>query len=182
MEDFRKIVQRALNEVTESLSRTDPRQFPDLVEALSKRRSVLVAGEGACGGVARTFAHGLTRLGVDARVVGESTTLGAKLGDLLVVVTESGSGLMAQRATAARNQGATVAVVTAEARSKLLGEAQIGIVLPRPTRTPFTAQSETGYLSPIFAEAAMLYLNAAAQALAGQISQRDMRDPGVGLD
>lgn len=120
MEDFRKIVQRTLNEVTESLSRTDPRQFLELVEALSKRRGVLVAGEGACGGVVRVFAHGLSRLGVDARVVGESTTLGAKLGDLLVVVTESGSGLMAQRATAARNQGATVAVVTSEARSKLL--------------------------------------------------------------
>ena len=183
MEDFRTIAQRSLNEVTESLGRTDPKRFLDLVEALGKRRSVLVTGEGFCGGVARVFAHGLARLGVDARVVGESTTLGVTLGDLLVVVTESGkSELAAARVTAARNQGASVAVVTGDARSKLLADAQLVIILPGPTKTPFTPQVPAGTPSLVFAEAAMIYLDAAVRGLAGQVDRRDVREAGVGLD
>lgn len=183
MADFRTIAQRTLNEVTESLARTDPRQFPDFLEALTKRRSVLLTGEGYCAGVVRVFAHGLSRLGIDARVVGESTTPGVKLGDLLVVVTEGGdSGVMAQRVTGARGQGASVAVVTGEARSRLLTEAQMIILLPGPTRTPFSSQTTTDGQSLVFAEAAMLYLDAVVKALAEQISRRDIRDVGLSLD
>lgn len=183
MEDFRTIAQRTLNEVTDSLGRTDPKRFLDLVEALGKRRSVLVTGEGFSGGVVRVFAHGLSRLGLDVRVVGESTTLGVKLGDLLVVVTESGgSAPAAERVKTARNQGASVVVVTGDARSKLLADAQLGIILPGPTRTPFTAQGPAGTPSLVFAEAAMLYLDATVRALAGQIDRRDLREPGAGLE
>jgi len=183
MEDFRTIGQKMLNEVTESLSRTDPRRFAEFVGALSQRRRVLVAGEGYSLGVVRGFAHALSRVGVDARVVGESTTPGVKLGDLLVVVSESGGGgVMAQRASSARGQGATVAVVTADARASVLSNAQIGIVLPGPTRTPFTPQAAAGTDGLVFAEAAMVYLNAAVRGLAGQLPRRDYRDAGPGLD
>ena len=129
------------------------------------------------------FAHALARLGLDVQVVGESTTLGAKLGDLLVVVSESGSSvLMAQRVSSARGQGASVVVLTREARSGLLGEAQLGIILPGPTRTAVTVESTTGGLPLVFPEAAMLYLDAAARALSGELSRRDWREGGVSLD
>lgn len=183
MEDFRTIVQKTLNEVTESLARTDPRQFLEFLETLAKRRSVLVTGDGPCAGVARAFANALVRLGMDVRVVGESTTLGVKIGDVLVVVTESGSSaVMADRVKAARNMAATVVVLTADARSKLLVDAQVRIILPGPTRTAVTPETATASLGLVFAEAAMLYLDAAVRALAGQVSRRDWREPGATLD
>ena len=183
MDDFRTIAQKVLNDVTDSLGRTASRSFVELVEALSKRRTILVAGEGRLAAVARAFAHTLAGLGRDIHVVGESTTPGVRLGNLLIVLTESGtSPLMAQRVAAARRLAASVVVITAEGHSDLLRHADVGIVLPAPARTPFTPQSAGGTLSLVFSEAALLYLDAAARALAGQVSRRDLRDPGSSLD
>ncbi|GEM_PF-5839618 len=183
MADFRTIAQKMLNEVADSLARTDPKRFEAFVETLSRKRTVLVAGDGYCAGVARVFAHALARLGLDVRVVGESTTLGVKLGDLLVVISESsGSSLMAQRTSSARAQGVSVVVLTQDARSVLLGEAQLGIILPRPTRTAVTVGGADGELPLAFPEAAMLYLNAVVRGLAQGISRRDWREGGVSLD
>lgn len=183
MDDFRTIAQRMLNDVSDSLGRTSARNFLDFVEVLSGRRSILVAGEGRLTAVARAFAHALARLGRNVHVVGESTAPGVKLGDLLLVLTESGSSsLMAQRVATARRLAASVVVVTAEGHADLLRHADIGIVLPAPVRTPFSAESPPGTSSLVFSEAALLYLDAAVRALAGKLSRRDFRDPGSTLD
>ncbi len=183
MDDFRSIAQKLLNDVTDSLGRTDPRSFLKFVQALSKRRTILVAGEGRSAAAGRAFAHALADLGRDVHVLGESTTPGIKLGDMLIVLTENGSSpLMAQRVTTARGLAASVTVITAEGHSKLLRDADPGIVLPPPARTPFTTESAPGARSLVFCEALMLYLDAAVQALAQGLSRRDFRNPGASLD
>jgi len=183
MEDFRSIAQKMLNEVTDSLGRTNARSFVALVEALSKRRTIVVSGEGGAGGVARSFAHALARLGRNVHVVGESTSPGVRIGDLLVVLTESGtSALMVERVAIARRLAATVAVITADGHAPLLAEADVRVILPAPARTPFSPESVPGNTSLVFTEAALLYLNAVVRALTGQMSRHDIRDAGTSLD
>jgi 6-phospho-3-hexuloisomerase len=77
----------------------------------------------------------LVHLGLTAHVVGEATAPGLGRGDLLVAASGSGgTKTVLAWADAAKNRGAEVAAITADAESPLARRADISITIPAPSK------------------------------------------------
>lgn len=91
---------------------------------------VYLTGTGRSGLAARAVAMRLMHIGVDAYAVGEVATPGIAQGDLLVAITSSGRGTIADQARTAVGLGATVAAITTRADGELRELSATTVVLP----------------------------------------------------
>lgn len=92
----------------------------EAVKAITAAKRVFVYGVGRSGLVARAFAMRLTQLGLDTFFIGETITPIVRAGDLVVVVSNTGSTMSAvQTANIARRVGAGVLAVVGNRHSKL---------------------------------------------------------------
>lgn len=83
-------------------------------------KRIFVYGVGRSGLVARAFAMRLVQLGLDCFFIGETITPIVKSGDLVIIVSNTGSTMSAvQTANIARRVGAKVLVVVGSRHSKL---------------------------------------------------------------
>lgn len=101
-----------------------------LVEAILGASRVYLTGVGRSGLTARAIAMRLMHIGVDAFAVGEVATPGIGAGDLLLAVTSSGRGTIADQARIASGVGASVAAITTRAEGDLQSLSSATIVLP----------------------------------------------------
>ena len=100
----------------------DSRRGPteEAVKMIASAKRVFVYGVGRSGLVARAFAMRLTQLGLDTFFIGETITPIVKMGDLVIIVSSTGTTMSAvQTANIARRVGAQVLAVTGNASSKL---------------------------------------------------------------
>jgi 6-phospho-3-hexuloisomerase len=101
------------------------------VKEITAAKRVFVYGVGRSGLVARAFAMRLTQLGLDTFFIGETITPIVKAGDLVVVVSNTGSTMSAvQTANIARRVGARVLAVVGNAHSKLAQAANAVLAIP----------------------------------------------------
>ena len=122
-----------LDEIGRTLALVDEGDARRLAEAILHAERVYLAGAGRSGLVASCFAMRLVHLGLTAHVVGEATAPGLGEGDLLVAASGSGrTKTVLAWADAAKNRGARVAAVTADAGSPLAERADIAIAIPAP--------------------------------------------------
>jgi len=85
------------------------RPVGDAVKTIASAKRVFVYGVGRSGLVARAFAMRLTQLGLDSFFIGETITPIVKAGDLVVIVSNTGTTMSAvQTANIARRVGARV--------------------------------------------------------------------------
>ena len=100
------------------------------VTTIAKAKRVFVYGVGRSGLVARAFAMRLTQLGLDTFFIGETITPIVKAGDLVIIVSNTGTTMSAvQTANIARRVGAAVLAVTGNLHSKLAQAANVSLII-----------------------------------------------------
>lgn len=120
-----------LTRIEEVMSRVNWESFMELSRMLPPARRTFLTGAGRSGLVARSFGMRLMHAGLPAFIPGETVTPAAGEGDLLVAISCTGqTGYTSYLAGRARELGATVAIVTAEADSPLAGQGDKVIIVP----------------------------------------------------
>lgn len=125
---------QALEEIAESLERINPADFDASVRKIADARRIALYGVGREGLQIRGLAMRLFHLGLAASVVGDMTTPSLGRGDLLIVSAGPGdfstvSALMG----VAREAGARVLLVTAQADGKAARRADTILTVPAQT-------------------------------------------------
>jgi 6-phospho-3-hexuloisomerase len=124
-----------LNEITGVADKVDRDQIGALVERLVRAPRVFVAGEGRSGLMGKAFAMRLMHLGLTVYAMGETITPAVGDGDLVVVISGSGTtGGAVRTAESARGAGAGVHAVTTDPASPLGEVADGALVLPAATK------------------------------------------------
>lgn len=112
--------QELLERIAEVMRKVDWSSFMELADMLPRVRRTFVAGAGRSGLVARSFGMRLMHAGLPAAIPGETITPAAGPGDLLVAISCTGqTGITEYMARRARQLGAKVVALTADANSPL---------------------------------------------------------------
>ncbi|MBM3497448.1 MAG: SIS domain-containing protein [Armatimonadetes bacterium] len=124
---------RIAEELRRALTHTSPVEGEALVEAILAARGAFCSGQGRSGLMVKAFAMRLVHLGLNAHVVGETTTPAIGPGDLLVVATGSGrTRTTLAIVEAARERGARVACLTAHPASPIAQASDLVVELHGP--------------------------------------------------
>lgn len=189
---FLKASDEILKGISEAINGLDHSQVEDMLGALllskAEGRKSLIVGAGRSGLVGKAFAMRLMHLGFDVHVMGETVTPAIGYGDLVLIISGSGStALPVTIAKMAKSLDAFVLAVTSHPDSPL-GKAadQIMVVPGRVTMAHedeyFSRQlkGEHEPLAPmgtIFEDSCMVFLDAVIVELMARlkISEEEMR-------
>jgi len=106
-----------IHKLVDSLSE---KEVDDMVASITKAKRIFVVGAGRSGLVAKAFAMRLVQLGLDAHVVGETTTPAIRKSDLLIAVSGSGrTSQVVHVAEIAHEIGARVLTITSYPNEKV---------------------------------------------------------------
>jgi len=124
---------KELEKVVESVSSTE---IDQLVSGILNTRRIFLFGLGRTLLMGRAFIMRLMHLGMDAFVVGDTTTPGITAEDLLIVCSGSGQTdstfLIAEKG---KKLAAVVALVTANPNSRIGGISDLVLKIPAQTKT-----------------------------------------------
>jgi 6-phospho-3-hexuloisomerase len=124
-----------LTEIGGVASKVDRDQLTALVDLVVAAPRVFVAGEGRSGLMGKAFAMRLMHLGLTVYAMGETITPAVHAGDLVIVISGSGTTSGAVRvAETARKAGAAVHAVTTDPTSSLAEASDALLVLPAATK------------------------------------------------
>ncbi|MBQ0976120.1 SIS domain-containing protein [Streptomyces sp. RK31] len=152
----RRVVVRELDAM---LSHVDGQASADLTTALRNSRRIFVAGAGRSKLSAEGFAMRLMHLGLCAHVVGDVTTPSIGPDDLLVVCSGSGeTPTTVMTAKTAADAGARIAVVTANADSRLARRADLLIHLAEYGQDHELGRS-VQFVGTLFEQGALLFFD-----------------------
>lgn len=134
-EAFSEAAEKILREISEAMRGLDLSQVGGMLEALllarSEGRKILVVGAGRSGLVGKAFAMRLMHLGFNIYVMGETITPAVGEGDLVFVISGSGSTtLPLTTAKMAKSLGAKVLAVTSHTDSPLGMIADLVVNIP----------------------------------------------------
>lgn len=126
-------------EIDAALSALDPKPCERLAEWIVRSKRIFLAGMGRSGLIMKAFAMRLMHLGLEAHVVGETTTPAIAAGDLLLIGSGSGEteSLLAM-ARKTKTLGIDVALITIHPGSSIGRQADL--VVRIPATTPKSAQ------------------------------------------
>ena len=124
-----------LDGIRKAMEELDPKQVEEFLKALttvrSEEKKVLVVGAGRSGLVGRAFAMRLMHLGFNVHVLGETINPYIGEGDVVVVVSGSGSTtLPVTVANMAKELGAKVLAVTSQPESPIGSTADFRVDIP----------------------------------------------------
>ncbi len=176
-----------LSELQDTLRLIDSQELTELSRCIAAAPRVFIAGAGRSGLVMRGFAMRLMHLGRTAHVVGGTTTPAIVNGDLLLIGSGSGATASLQAsATAARSEGATVALVTAQRDSPLGRLADQIVVIEAPTPKIDTASRRKSVqpMGSLFEQCLALLLDALVIELMPELGEdeRSMFDRHANLE
>jgi len=121
------------DELRRALTHTSPVEGQALVEAILGARGAFCSGQGRSGLMVKAFAMRLVHLGLNAHVVGETTTPAIGPGDLLIAATGSGrTRTTLAIVEAARERGARIACLTAHPVSPIAHASDLVVELHGP--------------------------------------------------
>jgi len=125
------IQQSIIAENAACAAQLDEAALQNMVQQLAAAKRVFVVGQGRSGLMMRLFAMRLMHLGVQAYVIGETSTPAAQTGDLLVAASGSGeTGVTCLMAEKAVSLGLTLVAMTTNAQSRLAKSAQHVVLIP----------------------------------------------------
>ncbi|MEW6755495.1 MAG: SIS domain-containing protein [Candidatus Latescibacterota bacterium] len=152
-----------VRQIGEAMARVDWDGFVALSRRLARARFTFVTGAGRSGLVARGFGMRLMHTGLQAYIPGETITPAAGPEDLLVAISCTGTtGYTDYMARRARELGASVAVITAEAGSPLARLGHQVLVIP-------VSAGSIVVRAAVFEHSASLCLDAVFNVLAEQL-------------
>ena len=109
-----------IKELDQSSKTIKPEQITDLIQKIKNHKRIFVYGTGRSGLMLKALAMRLMQMGLDAYVVGETTTPSVQEGDLLIVASASGeTGSVCMTAESAVRQGVNLIVISSEPGSTL---------------------------------------------------------------
>ncbi len=151
------------------MAKVDWASFLELADVLGRARRTFVTGAGRSGLVARSFGMRLMHAGLPAFIPGETITPAAGTGDLLVGISCTGrTGITDYIARRARQLGAQVVVITADADSPLARDADKVVLIP-------ATAPDIVLRAAVFEHAASLCLDAVFNVLSERL-QLDLKE------
>lgn len=109
-----------IKELDQSSKTIKPEQITDLIQKIKNHKRIFVYGTGRSGLMLKALAMRLMQMGLDAYVVGETTTPSVQEGDLLIVASASGeTGSVCMTAESAVKQGVDLEVISSAPESTL---------------------------------------------------------------
>ena len=163
MEALKTAGKELLDRIAAVMDQVDWPSFLALAEMLPRARRTFVTGAGRSGLVAKSFGMRLMHAGLPVFVPGETITPAAGSGDLLVAISCTGrTGYTEYLTRRARQLGAKVVVLTADADSPLAKEADMTV------RIPATAE-DIVVRAAVFEHATSLCLDALFNVLAERL-------------
>jgi len=124
-----------LRGMSRAINAIDPGQVEMLLDTLLHTkmdgRKALVVGAGRSGLVGKAFAMRLMHVGIDVYVMGETITPAIGEGDIVIIISGSGSGAMSTTAASmAKRLGSLIFAVTSYPDSELAHTADHIVVVP----------------------------------------------------
>lgn len=120
-----------LDRIAAAMEKVDWSSFVEMAQMLPRVQRTFLTGAGRSGLVARSFGMRLMHAGLTAFIPGETITPGTGAGDLLVAISCTGeTGYTDYIARRARQLGAKVLVITADADSSLARDADKVLIVP----------------------------------------------------
>ncbi|WP_261134369.1 6-phospho-3-hexuloisomerase [Bacillus sp. Marseille-Q3570] len=157
-----KIINTVASEIQEVLGRVDADEGVKLADELTKVNRIFVAGTGRSGLIAKVFAMRMMHSGFPIYVVGETITPSIETGDLLLLISGSGStGSLLEYAGKAQDIDAKVALVTTNKDSAIGRISDFVLTIPAATKKRLVTEPAT--IQPLgnqFDQAAHLLLDA----------------------
>ncbi|MGK7378777.1 6-phospho-3-hexuloisomerase [Planococcus sp. 1R117A] len=152
-----------LKEMEQVIIGIDEEQYRHFVNILQKDSRFFIFGEGRSGLIGKAIAMRLMHCGKVVHVVGETTTPSIQNGDILLIISGSGSSLqLTGICQNASKQGAHIALVTTN-KAKLKEDwCTSGLVIPAATKK--RAEGEPSTIQPLgnqFDQAVHLVLDSA---------------------
>lgn len=158
------------------LSRVPEAQVQEFADRVRDARHIVLFGMGRSGLVAKTFAIRLAHLGVDAYVVGETTTPPIDRRDLVVLVSGTGETYsVVLTGQIAKDLGAPVACLTADVDSRLAGLSDLVVEL-RPD--PDDQKAHLAPLGTLFEDAALVFLDGVVALMMEQMGESEEKMRG----
>lgn len=109
-----------IKELEQSADRIPEHQIADLIQKIKVHKRIFVYGTGRSGLMLKALAMRLMQIGLDAYVVGETTTPSVEKGDLLITASASGeTGSVCMTAESAKKQGVDLIVISSAPESTL---------------------------------------------------------------
>ncbi|KUK01875.1 MAG: 6-phospho 3-hexuloisomerase [Methanobacteriaceae archaeon 41_258] len=116
LETVKKILEHALK-VAEKINKKD---LDKIIELLTASKSIFVLGSGRSKLVGEEFAMRLAQLELNVHVIGDSTTITPREGDLIIVISSSGdTSSIITEARRLKKKGVNIIGITANPRSEL---------------------------------------------------------------
>lgn len=167
-------VNTIINELSENSSQIDGQQLEEAVQMILDANRVFIAGSGRSGFVGRAFANRLMHMGLTMYFTGETTTPSIREGDLLFVLSGSGSTAShVSNTNVAKKVGAKVLTITIFPENTIGSLADQCVVLPGYTyKSDSTDQIETKQLAgSMFEQLSWITCDAIAMELKERLNQ-----------
>src|SRR5690625_1471825 len=133
-----------VSEVTEVLQQVDPIESTELAEEIFRAKTIFVAGTGRSGLIGKVFSMRMMHSGYSIYVVGETITPSIETGDLLIVMSGSGStSTLKQFATKGKEVGGKVSLVTTNKQSCMRKFRDFCVTSPPSTKKRLDSEPET---------------------------------------
>lgn len=165
VESFHNEAAEIVAEQVEAIARVDEMAVADLLTSIGSAGSIFLLGEGRSGLVGRMFAMRLMHLGHQTYVIGETTTPSIGGGDLLIAISGSGeTAVVVMLTESAKQAGARIAAVTANAESRLARLADLTVRIP--TQHKLQGSSSRQYGGSLFEQSTLLLFETMVSMLA----------------
>ena len=129
--NFSYFLDGIMGEFVSILHQVDAECAEKLVDEIISSERIFITGMGRSGLAARPFAMRLMQMGVESYMVGDVTSPAITERDLLIAISGSGETEITYHvASTARNFGARVFLLTANASSKIADVSDLAIVIP----------------------------------------------------
>jgi 6-phospho-3-hexuloisomerase len=138
MEYIKKTAENITKHALEVINRIDEEQVEDMIQAISKSKSVFIAGSGRSELIGMAFAMRLMHLGFVVYVIGDVTTPSINKDDCLVAISGSGeTRTVTIAAETAAESGASVIGITTNTSSTLGKYLDVAVNIESKSKEPW---------------------------------------------
>ncbi|MDI9624618.1 MAG: SIS domain-containing protein [Methanothermobacter sp.] len=122
---FKRTIKRIIEHAQNVEKKIKKEDLDEILNLINRSKSIFVLGSGRSKLVGEAFAMRLAQLRLNVHVIGDSTTISPKKGDLIIVISSSGStSYIIKETQRLKNKGAEILGVTANRESELAKKIQ----------------------------------------------------------
>lgn len=175
MKRIKSNIEKILQEISFVFSKIDEKRVEVLSEAIIKAPKIVLCGAGRVGMATRGFGMRLGHLGHNAYTLGDSTVPSIAKGDLFLVSSGSGeTQTIYDLVVRAKENGATIALVTGRSKSRMGKLADIIVVIRAPSKTkPLNGFTSIQPMTTLNEQSLGIFFDALVLCLMEKMSETD---------